>query len=199
MRDRIPGAPGRYSAIITGDDYQKLQNGEQFLMTLTRDDKPIENGTPYSKAAVLPDDVANALCPTNNNPTPADAFRALSCDFIVEQGVSENLRWRKWSSGFAEIWCFSTQDRYYYDSEEDEQEEYHDYITADLPFRMYLTHAFAHAFCSEDNGEGDISWVGINTNRPYIKNQQIVVEFELASIYKIMTIEIDAYIVGTWK
>ena len=77
MQDRQPGAPGQYKAILTAAEFQKLQAGEQFTITLTRDDQPIVEGTPYSKAAVLPDDLAAKICPGVLNPSPADAFSAL--------------------------------------------------------------------------------------------------------------------------
>ena len=77
MTDRVPGAPGRYTATITTSDLQKLQAGEAFNITLTRNDAPITEGTPYSKAAVLPDALASVLCPDVTDPSPADAFSAL--------------------------------------------------------------------------------------------------------------------------
>lgn len=77
MKDRIAGAPGRYSAVVTGGEYQKLLNGQPFAITMTRDDNPVEEGTPYSKAAVLPDGLATLLCPDIEDPTPADALGAL--------------------------------------------------------------------------------------------------------------------------
>lgn len=77
MTDRVPGAPGRYTATITASDLQKLQAGETFNITLTRNDAPITEGTPYSKAAVLPDALASVLCPDVTDPSPADAFSAL--------------------------------------------------------------------------------------------------------------------------
>jgi len=55
MTDRVPGAPGQYSAVVTAEELLKMQNGENFTITLTRDDHPITEGTPYSKAAVLPE------------------------------------------------------------------------------------------------------------------------------------------------
>ena len=76
MTDRVPGAPGRYTATITASDLQKLQAGEAFNITLTRNDAPITEGT-YSKAAVLPDALASVLCPDVTDPSPADAFSAL--------------------------------------------------------------------------------------------------------------------------
>lgn len=77
MTDRVPGAPGQYKATITAADLQKLQSGETFTITLTRDDQPTTEGTPYSKAAVLPDELAALICPAVIDPTPADALEAL--------------------------------------------------------------------------------------------------------------------------
>ena len=76
MQDRQPGKPGQYKAILTATEFQKMQAGQQFTITMIRDDQPIVEGTPYSKAAVLPDDLANIICPNLDNPTPADALRA---------------------------------------------------------------------------------------------------------------------------
>ncbi len=77
MTDRIPGAPGQYKAVVSEENLQKMQVGEEFVITMARDDRPIVEGTPYSKAAVLPDDLAQRLCPEVEDPTPADAFAAL--------------------------------------------------------------------------------------------------------------------------
>ena len=77
MQDRQPGAPGQYKATLTPAEFQKMQAGEQFSITMVRDDQPIVEGTPYSKAAVLPDDLAEVICPDVLNPTPADALAAL--------------------------------------------------------------------------------------------------------------------------
>ena len=77
MQDRQPGAPGQYKAILTAAEFQKMQAGEQFTITMTRDDQPIVEGTPYSKSAVLPDELAAIICPDVLNPTPADALSAL--------------------------------------------------------------------------------------------------------------------------
>lgn len=78
MTDRTPGAPGQYKAVITAAEFSKMQTGQQFTITMTRDDQPITEGTPYSKAAVLPDELAAVLCPSIVDPTPADAFSALN-------------------------------------------------------------------------------------------------------------------------
>lgn len=78
MTDRNPGAPGQNKAVVTQDEFRKLQAGEQFIITLTRDDQPIVDGTPYSKETVLPDELAQNICPDVLDPTPADAFRSLS-------------------------------------------------------------------------------------------------------------------------
>lgn len=77
MKDRVPGAPGQYRATVSAEEFAKLQNGEAFTITMVRDDKPLTEGTPYSKAAVLPDSVANAICPDIQDPSPADAFAGL--------------------------------------------------------------------------------------------------------------------------
>lgn len=77
MKDRVPGAPGQYKAVVTEAELQKMHAGEQFAITMTRDDQPIVEGTPYSKAAVLPDALATQLCPGIADPTPADALAAL--------------------------------------------------------------------------------------------------------------------------
>lgn len=77
MTDRVPGMPGRCTGLVTGEELQKLQSGEPFAITLRRDDQPIKEGTPYSKAAVLPDALASALCPEVDDPAPKDAFAAL--------------------------------------------------------------------------------------------------------------------------
>ena len=77
MTDRVPGAPGQYQALVTAGALTKMQSGEAFPIILTRDDQPITEGTPYSKAAVLPDALAQKLCPGNPDPTPADALAAL--------------------------------------------------------------------------------------------------------------------------
>lgn len=78
MHDRVPGAPGQYKASVSVEELAKMQAGEQFVITMARDDQPIKEGTPYNKAAVLPDDVAAEICPDVPDPTPADAFRELA-------------------------------------------------------------------------------------------------------------------------
>ncbi len=85
MKDRVPGAPGQYKAVITADEQMKLSAEEPFIITLTRDDHPITEGTPYSKAAVLPDSLAASLCPGAEDPTPADAFAALHAKAVESQ------------------------------------------------------------------------------------------------------------------
>ena len=77
MKDRVPGAPGRYQGSLSVSEFEKLQKGKPFAITLTRDDAPIVAGTPYSKAAVLPDALAAKLCPGVDDPSPADALAAL--------------------------------------------------------------------------------------------------------------------------
>lgn len=77
MHDRQPGMPGQYKMTIDAAELQKLLNGESCTIVLTRDDQPIAAGTPYNKASVLPDEVAERICPSVLDPTPADAFRNL--------------------------------------------------------------------------------------------------------------------------
>ena len=78
MKDRISGSPGRYRAIVETSDLQNMKDGYPFNITLSRDDDPIEDGTPYCKDTILPDDVADALCPGMTNPNPADALRSVA-------------------------------------------------------------------------------------------------------------------------
>lgn len=77
MKDRQPGAPGQYKAVIAAAELQKMQTGEAFVITMTRDDQPLVEGTPYNKASVLPDDLAAQICPNVLDPTPADALDGL--------------------------------------------------------------------------------------------------------------------------
>lgn len=77
MKDRVSGKPGQYKAVITADELEKLQAGEQFVITLTRDDQATVIGTPYSKASVLPDSLAAVICPDITDPTLADALGSL--------------------------------------------------------------------------------------------------------------------------
>ncbi len=86
MKDRVPGAPGQYTASVTAGEFAKLQSGNPFSITLARNDQPLVEGTPYSKASVLPDEVAAALCPGVEDPTPADAFKALVCRTKAKAG-----------------------------------------------------------------------------------------------------------------
>lgn len=78
MTDRVPGAPGQYTMTVSASEAQKILTGEPVTVTLTRDDQPLVEGTPYNKAAVLPDDLAARICPNVTDPTPADAMNGLS-------------------------------------------------------------------------------------------------------------------------
>lgn len=100
MKDRVSGAPGQYSAVVTGADFQKMQKGEPFSIKLLRDDKPEVQGTPYSKASVLPDNVANKLCPGIEDPSPADAFGAVA-DQVFSVGAANNGKFLRVVDGFA--------------------------------------------------------------------------------------------------
>jgi len=107
MTDRVPGAPGRYQAVITADQQEKLLSGEAFAITLTRDDQPIVEGTPYSKATVLPDAVAAQICPYKSDPTPADAFLGLKAQSdmkLCEDVVNTNCFYRLTSNGAITEW-----------------------------------------------------------------------------------------------
>lgn len=77
MTDRLPNSPGKYSAVVAGGELQKMQTGKPFAITLQLNDDPVKEGTPYSKAAVLPDELAAKLCPETEDPAPKDAFRGL--------------------------------------------------------------------------------------------------------------------------
>ncbi len=77
MTDRVPGAPGQYQMVIAQDQFTLLQKGQNAVVNIKRDDKPITEGTPYSKLTVLPDELAKKICPDVLDPTPADAFRGL--------------------------------------------------------------------------------------------------------------------------
>ena len=52
MTDRVPGMPGQYKLTM---------NGQTLSVTIERDDQPLVEGTPYNKASVLPDSLANKL------------------------------------------------------------------------------------------------------------------------------------------
>lgn len=93
MQDRIPGAPGQYKATIPADQLQALRSGEPFVMQLERNDNPVVEGTPYSKAAVLPDALAAQLCPEIEDPAPKDAFQALA-DRMIESGEHPGCYYR---------------------------------------------------------------------------------------------------------
>ena len=97
MTDRIPGAPGQYKATVTAAELEKMQNGEAFTITMTRDDQPIVEGTPYNKESVLPDDLAGSICPNVEDPAPADALRALldaingQCITTITTGACDDI------------------------------------------------------------------------------------------------------------
>lgn len=77
MTDRQTANPGQYKAVVSVAELTKMQNGEEFVLKLTRDDHPLTEGTPYNKESVLPDELAKVLCPDVIDPTPADALAAL--------------------------------------------------------------------------------------------------------------------------
>lgn len=101
MTDREPGKPGQYRALITAAELEKLQAGEGFTITLTRDDQPIKAGTPYNKEAVLPDELAALICPDVDDPSPADAFRGLLNQMAAENlapKLAEVYTWEQWDA-----------------------------------------------------------------------------------------------------
>ena len=71
-------------------------------------------GTPYSKSAVLPDDLAAEVCPDVDNPTPADALRTLNADVIksTAQELTEDqqAQARDNVGVHAEVWTFTLVD-----------------------------------------------------------------------------------------
>lgn len=75
MTDRVPSKPGQYTAVIEPDTAANVSIGAPFTITLTRDDQPVTEGTPYNKASVLPDELADMLCPGVSDPTPAQAVK----------------------------------------------------------------------------------------------------------------------------
>lgn len=74
MKDRLAKYPGRYNAVV---DTEKIEKGAPFNIVLSRNDEPTEEGTPYNKEAVLPDDLSALICAGIEDPTPADAFRGV--------------------------------------------------------------------------------------------------------------------------
>lgn len=93
MTDRQPGAPGQYKMTVDASQSQKLMTGEPVTVTLTRDDQPLVEGTPYNKASVLPDDLAAKVCPDVTDPTPADALKGMTV-----KSVEATLTTSGWSS-----------------------------------------------------------------------------------------------------
>jgi hypothetical protein len=68
---------------MSADDVENMKAGKQFYISISRADDPNDGdeGTPYNKASVLPDDVVNNLgVPYENveDVTPADAFNHIA-------------------------------------------------------------------------------------------------------------------------
>ena len=61
MTDRESRYPGRYLATMSASDVSNMGSGNQFNITLVRDDDPIEPGTPFSKETILPDSLCEQL------------------------------------------------------------------------------------------------------------------------------------------
>lgn len=53
------------------------QDGREETVTWAHADNPLVEGTPLSKATLMPDDLAERLCPGLADPTPADGMESL--------------------------------------------------------------------------------------------------------------------------
>lgn len=95
MTDRVPSKPGQYSAVIDPDTAANVSTGAPFTITLTRDDQPVTEGTPYNKASVLPDELANILCPGVSDPTPAQAVQQFAIRALT--GITIELPSSGWT------------------------------------------------------------------------------------------------------
>lgn len=105
MTDRQPGAPGQYKFTVDPSVAQNILIGETVPVTIVRDDQPVVEGTPYNKAAVLPDELAQRVCPQVPDPTPADAYRGLlgnAAQIILPSGSWTNNMQRVAVSGVTE-------------------------------------------------------------------------------------------------
>lgn len=69
MKDRVPAYPGRVTLTPIA--------GQRYTYDMTRADEPIEPGDALNKANLLPDDVAQALGLTQENPQVKDALKQL--------------------------------------------------------------------------------------------------------------------------
>lgn len=94
MTDRQVNNPGQYKAVVSLAEQENMKAGNAFVITLTRDDNPVTEGTPYNKASVLPDELAEDICPDVTNPTLADALRGLHtkasslCNLLMPVGYT---------------------------------------------------------------------------------------------------------------
>lgn len=70
MKDRIPAYPGRVTLTPIA--------GQRYTYDMARADEPIEPGDALNKANLLPDDVAQALGLTQENPQVKDALATLA-------------------------------------------------------------------------------------------------------------------------
>ena len=78
MKDRVSRNPGAYKAMIPAGGLEALQNSQEFEIFLKRDDDPEVEGTPYNKESVVPDDVAEAVCPGFKDPNSLRVSSMLS-------------------------------------------------------------------------------------------------------------------------
>lgn len=69
MKDRVPAYPGRVTLTPIA--------GQRYTYDMARADEPIEPGDALNKANLLPDDVAQALGLTQENPQVKDALATL--------------------------------------------------------------------------------------------------------------------------
>lgn len=90
MKDRVPTAVLENGAVRM-EQFDASGNSLGYVY-LRRADAPSEDGTPYSKNAVLTDATADALGLTAaNNPTPNDAFAKIAQKFIQTSDAIANL------------------------------------------------------------------------------------------------------------
>lgn len=79
MTDRESRYPGRYRAVMSASDVAQMQAGNQFSITLVRDDDPIDPGTPFSKETILPDSLIEYLgLELDQIHTPAEFLQELA-------------------------------------------------------------------------------------------------------------------------
>ena len=83
MKDRTPQHPGRVRLTPV--------SGQTNVYDLTREDDPIEEGTPLNKRTLLTDETAYLLELKKENPTPDDAFAHIATNFVGDGGMNIDL------------------------------------------------------------------------------------------------------------